>query len=372
MDNDIEAFSHTAPPPPYPGSDQNTHSGQVQYDLTPTPHSLNRPRLPEDKRNQFLVNLPEDVTVVKFQTIVREGKEIVVGRIKVPIAAANRHAFILRRYDTNAISLTTMFKVAFPGASEEDEKREMSWVESTYDTRNTNGGRGSSDVRLAGQWVSGHLAIHLAPAYGISNLVTALARAVPDPTVVYHKSRRSQAAAEHIARGKTPPAAVTPTPIVPSMSSETTPAPKRVRRQSPRVNRPTASSNDQSAAEEDTTRHLTLEATTTVTAPANANVDMDAEIQSAKQLVMDLKRELQLRASVGEELEDQGYVIAENSRGVKRGKGEDDGVSISGGSLVKDRLVRKNKRVVADGMTQTAKRVAWGALIFGLGVGAAS
>jgi hypothetical protein len=28
--------------------------------------------------------VPEDVTIVKFQTIVREGKEIVVGRIKVP------------------------------------------------------------------------------------------------------------------------------------------------------------------------------------------------------------------------------------------------------------------------------------------------
>jgi hypothetical protein len=40
----------------------------------------------------------------------------------------NSHAFILRRYDTDAISLTTMYKVAFPGASEDDEKREMDWV----------------------------------------------------------------------------------------------------------------------------------------------------------------------------------------------------------------------------------------------------
>ena len=41
---------------------------------------------------------------------------------------SNNHAFILRRYDTNAISLTTMYKVAFPGATEEDERREMDWV----------------------------------------------------------------------------------------------------------------------------------------------------------------------------------------------------------------------------------------------------
>ena len=61
-------------------------------------------------------------------------------------------------------------------------------VRSSYDTRNTNGGRTGESVRLAGQWyafwfphkaesstfhrVSRHLAIHLAPAYGISDLVS--------------------------------------------------------------------------------------------------------------------------------------------------------------------------------------------------------
>jgi hypothetical protein len=59
---------------------------------------------------------------------------------------------VLRRYDTDAISLTTMYKVAFPGASEEDEKREMEWVKSSFDTRNTNGDRDNNHVRLAGQW----------------------------------------------------------------------------------------------------------------------------------------------------------------------------------------------------------------------------
>lgn len=58
-------------------------------------------------------------------------------------------------------------------------------IRSSYDTRNTNGGRGYEAVRLAGQWlvqslisrltssrVSRHLAIHLAPAYGVSELVS--------------------------------------------------------------------------------------------------------------------------------------------------------------------------------------------------------
>ena len=54
-------------------------------DLSPLPQSLNRPRLPEDKRNHILDSLPEDAAIVKFQTIVREEKEITVGRIKLPI-----------------------------------------------------------------------------------------------------------------------------------------------------------------------------------------------------------------------------------------------------------------------------------------------
>ncbi len=33
--------------------------------------------------------VPDDVAIVKFQTIVREGKEIVVGRIKVPTVSVS-------------------------------------------------------------------------------------------------------------------------------------------------------------------------------------------------------------------------------------------------------------------------------------------
>lgn len=96
IDSDIIIFSNTVPPPPYPGPGD---ASDVNYDLTPTPQSLNRPRLPEERRNHFLrtcesgqgerqslmsESVPDDATIVKFQTIVREGREIVVGRIKVP------------------------------------------------------------------------------------------------------------------------------------------------------------------------------------------------------------------------------------------------------------------------------------------------
>lgn len=187
--------------------------------------------------------------------------------------------------------------------------------------------------------------------------------------MAYRKSQRSQAAADELSRQKPDGVSDVSGPAVPSLIAETaSPIPKRQRKQSPRPG--TSAVNEDIPIDDDDRRHLTLEATTTVRAPAGARVDMEAEIQSAKQLVMDLKRELRLRAATGEDLEDQGYEIAEGSRGTKRFKGEDEAVVISGGAG-RDRLVRRSKRVEQN-TVDTAKRVAWGALIFGLGVGAAS
>ena len=52
VDSDIVAFSNSNPPPPYPGSNLTVDAGL--YDLSPMPHTQNRPRLPEDKRNHHL------------------------------------------------------------------------------------------------------------------------------------------------------------------------------------------------------------------------------------------------------------------------------------------------------------------------------
>jgi hypothetical protein len=142
------------------------------------------------------------------------------------------------------------------------------------------------------------------------------------------------------------------------------PAPKRARRSSHQDRQAASVSGDDA-------RHLTLEATTTVTAPAGASIDMEAEIQSAKELVMNLKRELRMRNAAGEALEEQGASLVEGSRGVKRVQGEGDAVIISGGAN-KERLVRSNRRVASNAAGETAKKVAWGALLFGLAVGAGS
>lgn len=203
---------------------------------------------------------------------------------------------------------------------------------------------------------------------------------MPDPNVAYRKSQRSQAAAEEMAQEGRPNVGTSARPNVPSMTAETaSPAPKRQRRATPDASqtgstRATRSSAGPASASAEGDRHLTLEATTTVTGPANANVDMEAEIASAKQLVLDLKRELRLRSAAGDELEETGQSEAgPSTRGTKRANRQDDAVVISGGAgKGTERVVRTNKRVDKSPVAETAKRFAWGALFFGLGVGAAT
>lgn len=153
-------------------------------------------------------------------------------------------------------------------------------------------------------------------------------------------------------------------PSVDTPANASAPTPKRARR----VAADEASTATQSEGSGES-RRLTLEATTTVTAPAGANIDMNAEIESAKQLVRDLKRELQLRNAAGEELEEQGFATGSNSRGVKR-LVDDDGVEIASGSKKGERVIKRNRRVEG-GAVGTAKRVAFGAMLFGLGASAA-
>lgn len=89
VDSDISFFTNSLPPPP-------------PYSVSGNPVDA-RPRLPEVKRNALLnacmlawswlvtlanVPVPADSHVVKFQTIVRDGREIVVGRVKVPTVSA--------------------------------------------------------------------------------------------------------------------------------------------------------------------------------------------------------------------------------------------------------------------------------------------
>lgn len=59
MDDELHTFRSVAPPPysglaPTPPAAMAIDATREAYDLTPLPQSQNRPRLPEEKRNQYL------------------------------------------------------------------------------------------------------------------------------------------------------------------------------------------------------------------------------------------------------------------------------------------------------------------------------
>ncbi|KAG9046797.1 hypothetical protein FS837_003615 [Tulasnella sp. UAMH 9824] len=151
------------------------------------PPKTNAPRPPLPIAD-YNIKLQEEVThqPVKFQIIVRDGHEIIVGRVKVP--TPSNHAFILRRFDTGAVSLSTMFRAAYPGASEEAEKAELAWVKTNYDIAGQNGG---GKLRLAGIWVPPGLALHFAEHYGLGHILPSLAHAVPEEKSAYRKNART-------------------------------------------------------------------------------------------------------------------------------------------------------------------------------------
>ncbi|CCM00100.1 uncharacterized protein FIBRA_02127 [Fibroporia radiculosa] len=179
-----------------------------------------RPPLPVDHANPQIRNIDlSKPPPVKFQEIVRDEQITIVGRLKINTPLG--HAFILRRLDTGAISLTTMFRAAFPTANEDAEKAEAAWVKANFDIAGANKAGRS---RFAGTWVSPEVAVTLAADYNLSAVISALAKAQPDPNVVYRRSSKTQQptpGASPAAR----PVAVSPSP------REAGPAPAKRRRE---------------------------------------------------------------------------------------------------------------------------------------------
>ncbi|KAK7051014.1 hypothetical protein VNI00_005126 [Paramarasmius palmivorus] len=153
-----------------------------------------RPPLPLKHANPKVKALISsgNIPPVKYQVLNCQGSDILVGRLKIDTPTVTGHAFILRRYDTNAISLTTMFRAAFPNASDQEEKDEVQWVKESYDLSGNNGSsKDTSITRLAGTWVSPQLALELGKAYQLGDLIEVVVGAQPDPNTSYRRSGKN-------------------------------------------------------------------------------------------------------------------------------------------------------------------------------------
>ncbi|THH20721.1 hypothetical protein EW146_g663 [Bondarzewia mesenterica] len=180
-----------------------------------------RPPLPLQHMNPHVKSLnPASIPTVKYQEIIRDGQSTVVARMKVQ--TPNGHAFILRRLDTGAVSLTTMFRAAFPTASEEAEKQESTWVKANYDVSGSNR---SGKARFAGTWVSPSVALAIADAYSLSPIMLPLTEAMPDPTIEYRRSSRAQEQTPNKSDKSTP------TKQMPAPTSMSAPNPAKRRRE---------------------------------------------------------------------------------------------------------------------------------------------
>ncbi|KIK91475.1 hypothetical protein PAXRUDRAFT_629122 [Paxillus rubicundulus Ve08.2h10] len=206
-----------------------------------SPTMPQRPELPHRHHNPHIKSV--DLTKLpplKYQSLDRDGHEVLVGRMKIPTPSG--HAFILRRYDTGAISLTTMFRAAFPNASEIEERKETQWAKENYNLSGNNGsGKEPHIVRLAGTWISPSVALlpEFAERYRLGGIMQHVAKATPDPSAIYRRSTT-----------KTTPKAAPPSSPVPGPTkslltpapSMTMPTPKRRRESSPASPNPPQSS----------------------------------------------------------------------------------------------------------------------------------
>ncbi|KAF8071738.1 hypothetical protein FPV67DRAFT_1667206 [Lyophyllum atratum] len=181
-----------------------------------------RPPLPVRHANPHIAVTLNSGTLppVKYQILNCQGQDILVGRLKIETPTPTGHAFILRRFDTGAVSLTTMFRAAFPNAPDIEERNELQWVKDTYNLSGNNGGpQNPSVTRLAGTWVSPELAQTLGDTYGLGDLTNAVVEATPDPNANYRRSAKSGAPA------KTPSEVLPTKPLRASNAAATLPTP---------------------------------------------------------------------------------------------------------------------------------------------------
>ncbi|KAF8322695.1 hypothetical protein DL93DRAFT_2162817 [Clavulina sp. PMI_390] len=324
--------------------------------------------------------------IVKFQVITRDKEEITVGRLKIPTPGEG-HAFILRRFDTQAISVSTMIRAAFPTLPDDIEKAETVWVRTAFDTAGANG---SGARRLAGVWAPLEVAVHLAQYYQVEEIIAPLVNAVYDPKNIPRRSTRSSAAV-----AETNTAAAPPSPArAPSPGKAKTPPAKRRRAESPsavpsssgpatrrrsvgpspaRVTRSSASPARQLAPTPGGRRSLRSPRPPAVPEEADEHTDVDTPIAADAEREIEEAKNIVDAVKAAAALNDSPMVI--DSVAVKRSREEEGAATLTlnihqpreGETMEVARPIATNRRIQ---MTPSRKAAAWGAVLFGVGLGA--
>ncbi|KAF7986468.1 hypothetical protein HWV62_31253 [Athelia sp. TMB] len=310
-----------------------------------------------------------------------------VGRMKIPTPSG--HAFILRRFDTNAISLTTMFRAAFPGASDAEERHETAYIKDNHPLMGNNGStKEPSIIRLAGTWVDPVLAIQFAEDYALGDIITLMAKAEPDPKVVYRKSTKAtpkgKESSAHPAAGSLPSQSpAMGTPSAPKRRKEFSPAPspthaklasppprRSSRQRSVQPTEPTVSPKKRTRRTAAQEQPAMLGSEETVVEDDEeiatmAGPDMNQDIAEQKELIKKLKEAAEL-VSMDAVMEAVDTTVAKRAREEEEAPLQFEFKEPEN----TERAIASNKRVGYFNMKPQTKSVAWGVAAFAIGMSA--
>lgn len=291
-----------------------------------------------------------------------------------------------------------MFRAAFPGATDADEKQETAFVKDKNELLGNNGStREPHIIRLAGTWVDPHLAVQFAEDYALGDIITLMAKAEPDPKVTYRKSSKAtpkgkEPSANPSAGGLPSPSPSMATPSAPKRRKESSPAPSPAAAKaiSPAPRRSSRARSVQpaepslvllaspKASTKKPRRGATVDMYSTLGSEetvveeddeiaAMAGPDMSQDIAEQKELIQKLKEAKQAQAAkMDEDMEE------EQTLKVKRAREEENPPLLFEFKEpeVGERAIATNQRVGYFNMRPQTKSVAWGIAAFAIGMGA--
>lgn len=279
-----------------------------------------------------------------------------------------------------------MYRAAFPGATDADEKREVAWVKEQF-ANELLGNNGSTKephiIRLAGTWVGADLALHFADTYQLGEIITLMANAEPDPKATYRRSSKATPKGKGEANTSSAGGLPTPSPTMATPSAakrrkETSPVPSSKAtspppRRSSRIKSPAPDSISSITSPKSIKKPRRGAAIsngfsddTVVGDDAEiavmAGPDMKADIEEQKELINKLKAQRALDSETLIEVDDKKSKRVREEEGPLTFKFKEPEVG--------ERAVITNKRVGRFNMEPRTKSVVWGVAAFAIGMGA--
>ncbi|KAK4053452.1 hypothetical protein OIV83_001619 [Microbotryomycetes sp. JL201] len=191
------SLASLAAPPPASTNTRRSPRRTLSPAPTDLPVPTSRPALPLKDANKFMPEWKGKIHKVKTQTLHLNNDQdtITIARSKVPVPKGVP-GHIIKRFDTGAVSASSLFRAAFPTASSEDEATEMAWIrkgsKGKYGDTRKAGAEHDETQKLSGVWIPAESAHILAKEYGILRF----AQDVIDYTIEDHPATEASGAAD--------------------------------------------------------------------------------------------------------------------------------------------------------------------------------